>query len=257
MKHLLLIAIIIGLDFVSSATPGFRGKPFDFSWPRFLAHLGYLNAFVGYAWYNPVFWSLAIEFQWYLLSGLLFMAFSHTSRAVRWGTFSAFGLLPFLMPADGLVFRYLPLFSFGIATYQLRTGLLAKLEYFVICAVCTFLCVLNMTVAIAAVGLVTALMIAFLDFGPSLLLRAGAISYSLYLLHIPIGGRVINLSSRLPDNLALKVSALAAATVVSIAASYYLWRWVERPALQWARRVPYHSTSPCSEISREPSQSGA
>jgi peptidoglycan/LPS O-acetylase OafA/YrhL len=36
------------------------------------AHLGYLNGFFAYRWGNSVYWTLAIELQYYLVIALVF-----------------------------------------------------------------------------------------------------------------------------------------------------------------------------------------
>jgi len=69
-------------------------------------------------------------------------------------------------------------------------------------------------------------------------LGLGAISYSLYLVHVPVGGRVVNLLGRfIPDaplaQLALSLSALA----VSLVTAGIFWRCFEVPAQKLSRRV--------------------
>ena len=64
----------------------------------------------------------------------------------------------------------------------------------------------------------------------------GAISYSLYLLHVRIGGRIINLATRLPES-ALTTVATVAAVVASVGSAYLLWRFIERPAMAYAQRI--------------------
>jgi peptidoglycan/LPS O-acetylase OafA/YrhL len=66
----------------------------------------------------------------------------------------------------------------------------------------------------------------------------GSLSYSLYLVHTPVGGRVINLFGRFaPDtpwaDLLLSLSGLA----VSLATAFIFWRWIEQPAIKLARQV--------------------
>ena len=51
------------------------------------------------------------------------------------------------------------------------------------------------------------------------LVFAGTISYALYLVHLPLGGRVINLAARLPSTAINRFVALAAAYAVSIVAA--------------------------------------
>jgi peptidoglycan/LPS O-acetylase OafA/YrhL len=75
--YLATIALIIPLGYFSAMAPGFQGPPFTVSTSQVLLHLAYLNVFFGGNWLNPVFWTLAIEFQYYLLVGLLYPFISH------------------------------------------------------------------------------------------------------------------------------------------------------------------------------------
>jgi peptidoglycan/LPS O-acetylase OafA/YrhL len=87
-------------------------------------------------------------------------------------------------------------------------------------------------------ALVAALAITYVSLGSHRILDfLGAISYSLYLLHVPIGGRVINLAARLDLGMPGKVAAIAAAALASVGAAYVLYRLVEVPALRWARKL--------------------
>jgi peptidoglycan/LPS O-acetylase OafA/YrhL len=62
----------------------------------------------------------------------------------------------------------------------------------------------------------------------------GDISYSLYLLHIPVGMLVLNVAHKMGTH---HTAAFLAATAASIAASYVGYRLVEVPAQRLARRL--------------------
>jgi peptidoglycan/LPS O-acetylase OafA/YrhL len=70
----------------------------------------------------------------------------------------------------------------------------------------------------------------------------GFISYSLYLLHVPIGGRVINLAGRRPHTLPVELGAVTAAMAVSLMAAWLLYPMVERPSQKWSARFHYHGS---------------
>jgi peptidoglycan/LPS O-acetylase OafA/YrhL len=70
----------------------------------------------------------------------------------------------------------------------------------------------------------------------------GFISYSLYLLHVPIGGRVINLAGRLPHTMPVELGAETAAMAVSLIAAWLLYRLVELPSQKWSARFRYHGS---------------
>ena len=129
------------------------GRPSDFSAVQVLLHLGYLNAFAGYSWLNPVFWTLAIEFQYYLAIALLFPLIA-TARIGRHAlVFAIFAVAAWLLPGQAFVCHYLFLFLFGIVTFQFRNGLLTRPAYFAALAVSALGTALTLEWIVAAVGL--------------------------------------------------------------------------------------------------------
>jgi peptidoglycan/LPS O-acetylase OafA/YrhL len=66
----------------------------------------------------------------------------------------------------------------------------------------------------------------------------GRISYSLYLVHSPIGNRVLNLASRYaPGSRAWCVGWFLAACALNVLAAEVLNRFVEAPSMRLARRM--------------------
>jgi len=90
---------------------------------------------------------------------------------------------------------------------------------------------------VGIVAVFTALAISYWKAKSRWLLAAGAISYSLYLVHVPIGGRVLNLSRHLPQSLPLALFALTMALGLTMTAAYLLWRFVEKPSMAAASKL--------------------
>ena len=136
--------------------------------------------------------------------------------------------------------RYLGLFALGAAGFQYRARLIGWREFALLALVFTLLNLHMLGRANAIVALLTALAATFAN-PPRVKVLAflGAISYSLYLLHVPIGGRVINLASRLPHTPVVELGAVAAAFAASLAAAWLLYRLVERPSQKWSARFRY------------------
>jgi peptidoglycan/LPS O-acetylase OafA/YrhL len=66
-----------------------------------------------------------------------------------------------------------------------------------------------------------------------------ALSYSLYLAHVPIGVRVINLGAHMPATPWLELALVTLALVLSIGTAYALYAMVERPSRRFAERFGY------------------
>jgi peptidoglycan/LPS O-acetylase OafA/YrhL len=63
----------------------------------------------------------------------------------------------------------------------------------------------------------------------------GAISYSLYLVHVPIGLRVLNLCTRLQDSDVIRYGSVVAALLLSLAFAWGFWWSIERPSQAWSQ----------------------
>jgi peptidoglycan/LPS O-acetylase OafA/YrhL len=120
--YLATILFLIPIGYLSAMAPGFQGAKFHVSLPQAILHIAYLNTFFGYEWLNPVFWSLAIELQYYVLVGLLFPLISNRRTLVRFGLFVSLGLLAVLVPAERFVFHWGFLFMFGMLAFHLVGG---------------------------------------------------------------------------------------------------------------------------------------
>ena len=67
--YLVSIAVVMLLALLSSVTPGLKARRSIGSFPRSPPILAIFNGWIDRPWLNPVYWSLAIEFQFYLLVG--------------------------------------------------------------------------------------------------------------------------------------------------------------------------------------------
>lgn len=238
--YIVAIVATISLGYLSAASPWFRGSPPQIEWITLALHLGYLNAFFGFPWVIPAFWTLAIEFQFYLLISITFPVLASTSRLSRTMMLALFLGLPFLIPAETIVFRHLGLFALGIVTFQKHCGLISRRAFFVYLPIAALVAALSLGAMGAIAGLMAAWAIAFLKI-PSWtpLTWLGVVSYSLYLLHVPIGGRAVNLGSRWAHDTPSQVVVLLLAVAVSLAASYLMYRLVEVPAKRFSSSLRY------------------
>ncbi len=81
--YLIVLALTVIFLWIRVKSGLGRGELYIPSWDQVLLHLGYLIPFSNYTWLSIVFWTLAIEFQFYLLFSLLFTPFV-SNRIFRW-----------------------------------------------------------------------------------------------------------------------------------------------------------------------------
>lgn len=239
------IALILLLGYLSARTPGYHGVPFHLNPVQIALHVGYLNAFAGLPWLSPAFWTLAIECQFYLLVALIYPSIISGSRTVRLVAIGLLLIASLLYPRSYFVSYYLPLFTCGIVAFQWFAGICAEWEAALILLPAAAMLCMRMGVAVMVTGLATALVIvAVPSWTNTPLAFLGTMSYSLYLMHVPIGGRVINLARRLPPSPLVATGGIAAAAAVSLGAAYLLYRFVERPAQHYAGSLRFTQGHP-------------
>ncbi len=255
--YLVSIVLILVLDFAYAA---YSGRPFviegqSVGLVRVLLHLGYLNMFFNYAWLNPSFWTLAIEFQYYLMIGLAFPLVNSRNRIIRWSVLALFagsaffigghGLLPDGAPFGPFIFTFSFLFVLGIVTFQRHSKLIGVAEYGVLITIASLGTWLTVGMPATAAGLFAVAAINFYKQRHVITKFLGDISYSLYLLHWPIGHLTLSLvGSKVlgATSDGARIAVIFFALGVCLVSSYLLYALVERPAQQWSGRIKYGSS---------------
>lgn len=217
----------------------YNGTQFSVQPAALLAHIGYLNDFLGLPWLVPIFWTLAIEFQYYIFIAVFFPLLSlHDSKISL--VFCLFFLLTGLLTSySRLLFYYAPLFACGFLCYlKIQRKVKSTLFWLLLCL--AFIAVYHkMGLASALASALASLLILFWFVRNNLLLFLGKISYSIYLIHIPVGTRVVNLLSVSPAFHDHGHWVVLIAVIVTLVVSYGFYRIVERPSIRLSQKIVY------------------
>ncbi len=204
---------------------------------QFLSHFFYLNDFLGLKWFNVVYWTLSIELQWYLLLGLAFPLLGHRNARKQLAGALLLLLGYRLVPSQNVIFHSVPIFLIGVFVFQYKTALSGALRMLASIAAMAWLMWRPIGHPVTVVATTTGLLIAFFTLENRWCNRLGEISYSLYLLHIPIGLNVIGLLSKLPFSGELIALVDLIALAASIYASTLFYRWIESPSQTWSSAI--------------------
>jgi peptidoglycan/LPS O-acetylase OafA/YrhL len=209
---------------------------------RLLSNALFVAPFTASGWINPVFWTLTVEFEFYIVLGLLFPLLFGAGRfwlfLVAHAAMLALARLPGLHMQN--YFHYSALFAMGGATLLFYKARLPVLAYLGTLAVFGGLAWLGLGYWEAGTGAATALAIAFVRVDNPVSRFLGRVSYSLYLTHTVVGAVVsFGVAYVWPpasDWQRAAVVGLAVGLSVGFAALYY--RCIERPFHQLAQRLP-------------------
>ena len=206
---------------------------------------------------SPVTWTMRVELLGSLFMPALFFYYSRTGRPLQWAMLAVLGSVAYLGKSD---FQYL--LCFYVGTLLTDTRVIAASAGFAVPLVCagvligtmfrlwigaqTHPTLINLGETIAAAMVLAGVLAAgatrfgFLETGPCRLV--GRLSYSLYLLHMPILGVCAiaafaleiypTLSGPAANTLLFIVSV-----AITLACSAVTYRWIEKPAIALGKRA--------------------
>jgi len=237
--YLMSIVLIIFLNYISTLFPMYQGPAFTVSGHNILLHLGYLVEFFDGTWMNPVYWTLAIEFQYYLVIGVLLIIWNQNNKFWTIFTLVAFFALSFWPQEEARFLRHTDIFTIGIVCAFYKKEYITRHIFLMLVLLTGVVIYIHHGYVITILSVGATLGIAFIDTIRHFkwLVFFGNISYSLYLLHVPIGGRIINLGKRFASSGFEKFLVILLAMIGSVIAAWVFYKLVEMPSHKLSRRI--------------------
>lgn len=234
------IASILLVIFLNYAGSFYSHVPLKFSWVDFLCHFAYLNNFGIGTYYNVVYWTLGIEFQFYILIGLLFSLISRSKISLII-CMVVFLLATFIHVNNmALIFRHLSIFGMGILTYfyQFKKQV-NKPVYIAFCILFLAQVYIYQHIDVFCASAFTLLVLNYWSYNHGVLNFFSNISFSLYLTHTTIGGKIINLGLRFVHSTGERSLLFITALCVSILFAYLFYQMIEKPFILMGKRIAY------------------
>jgi len=219
---------------------GYGGGAEDLTWSRAVANFTLTCSMVGERWYQPVFWTLAIEAQYYLLIALSFPLLVHRQVWVRVAILLLWICPSYFVGYGETVFSWTAFFSIGILVFLKQQKLMTTTAFWFLMVLAVYSHEATRNLTSGLLGVLTAVCILYSpEIRAQWLVKLGAISYSLYLLHIAIGGAVLIHLRNLPESwqwMNNQPLGITLATLVSVGLSMLFYKYIELPIHQLARR---------------------
>jgi peptidoglycan/LPS O-acetylase OafA/YrhL len=239
--YLLTIVGIFALSWLAQLSPHHTSEALNPISKNTLYHLFYLVEILNGKWLIVVFWTLAIEFQFYLLIGLLFPLLKTKKIFIITLLVCILCTIPFLVTDDQFVTNYLLMFLSGIVYFLLRVKKINFVAYLTMAVAILILSYFKIGVEGIICPIISICFIQFVHKPFKPLIFLGMISYSLYLIHTPFGtDGLINFLQNYIVSDSGRIWLMFGALPVIIFCAWVFYLIIEKPSLNMAKKIRYN-----------------
>ncbi len=243
-----LLSIILYTYFFNSWDQIFTSETFH----KALDSALFLVPFKGTVWVNDIYWTLFVEFQYYIFLALLFPLISSENSWIRRISFLGTLALSFVSyyfhwvdNAKVGLFFHLPVFSLGFLLYLHIEKKIKPLEFwigFLIAGLsCAYLTgnLFGLGYHIILTALFSFFIIYFIHSAPRWLNFIGEISYSFYLTHWVAINVIGNILYNYKSSIAGSLIIFFLIQVVAIAIAWFFYFLIEKRSLRLTKKIRY------------------
>ena len=215
------------------------------SWVAILGNLTFSAPLINSSWYNPVFWTLAIEFQFYILIGLLLPLILNKNY---WTTLIICLMImlighnrPQYIDWFGWFFGHASFFFLGIIIFLKKENMLKIIPFILITTAVIIICYYQNSTPKFLFGMFAFSIILFkINISFKLATYLGSISYSLYIIHWPFGILIESIMKRiipLHEYAFGKIVMLVFYTISSILFAHIFNKLIEKRFLMMSKKL--------------------
>lgn len=212
-----------------------NNSAFRLNYQQFIAHILYYLPFTSYPFYSHIYWTLCIEFQFYILVGLLyFLSNNIVYKSAFIFLFAICQSIP-VLNSYYFVTNYGAIFGAGMALMHFNEK---KNQIFLFnILVCLIIIYLRSGIVIAGMLLIAGLIINFKVSIFKPLNFLGEISYSLYITHIIVLFYFTGFLNIIDKNRSYELAYMLLEVSLSIVFSYLFYLIFEKPSIALSKRI--------------------
>lgn len=229
------IALMLVMDFSTRLQPSFKGVLPEVSVFSLFLHLFHLNALLYLTWIREIYWTLAIDWQFFLLLCASFWAFGHRQVWVRYFALAIFVGLHWIAAPEWLFYHSFG-FAAGIMLYYFYTSKCSIVEF--IFGISTILILdyqcMGITHFLAISASVAIIWACNRAWSPILYL--GKLSYSIYLTHLILGWTFCSFVAMFTQNEWILTASIFISLVPNILFADFFNRKIEIPLQAWLEK---------------------
>jgi peptidoglycan/LPS O-acetylase OafA/YrhL len=208
---------------------------------RILLHIGYLIPFQGeYDWLNLAYWTLAIEFQYYLLIAILFTLLVSGGLFLRILIYALFLGFSYVTDSELLPF-WLPVFLLGILMFLYHADIINGREFYITLSVVLLISIVKYPLGSVIYSIVPLLaIISYRNVKFPFFHYVGKFSYSIYLLHPLIATTYINVLSHYVSSPTGKFLLIISGIGITLVSAWISYLVIEGPSKRLSAGITYN-----------------